>query len=320
MRGDRSQLLRTFLRLLRPFAGLLLVVLVFLAIPPHAGVSWAEVRTVAVQAVLVALVGMGMTLVIASGGIDLSVGSGVALCGVVTALASRAGWPLGAVVLAALATGAACGAYNGVLITALRLPAFITTLGTMGCYRGLAKWLGSNGSIRAPDHGLYRMMDPTPPSPAWVVAPGVWVALLAGAALAATIRFTVLGRHALAMGSNALAARAAGVPIARRRVEVYTIGGVLVALAAVLQFGRLTVGDSTGNAGLELQAVAAAVIGGSSLSGGRGSILGTIVGAVMMAYLTNRCDALGWPNYVSDIIIGHVVIAAVAIDLARPKE
>lgn len=302
-----------------PFLGLIVVALVFFAIPPHKGVSLLDLRTVAVHGVIVAILGLGMTFVVVSGGIDLSVGSGVALCGVTAALASKQGASLPVVLIVGVGTGLLCGVYNGVLITALRLPAFIATLGTMGFYRGLALWLAKSGVVSAPDHGLNALMQPMPAAEFFLVAPGVWVMTALAVLASMVLRFTTFGRHAVAIGSNELAARHAAVPIARRRVQVYAVCGALVGVAGLLQFGRLTVGDPTGGGGYELAAIAAVVIGGASLSGGQASILGTVIGAVMMAYLRNRCDALQWPTFVQEIIVGHIIIVAVAIDQWRRR-
>jgi len=301
----------------RSLLGLALVACVFVAIPPHAMPTAADLRTVAVHAVLVGIVGIGLTLVIAAGGIDLSVGSAVSLCGVVAALASKAGAPLAVVLLAGVACGAVCGVYNAGLIWLLRLPAFIVTLGTLGLFRGVAKWVSGSRTVVAPTLGLEEVMQPVPRNGAWVVAPGVWVLAGLAGVFGLVLARTVLGRHILALGGNAEAARVAGVPVRRTAMATYVLCGMLVGIAACLQFGRITVGDPTLNAGLELEAIAAAVIGGASLAGGTGSILGTVIGAVMMAYLRNRCAALGWPNFVQDMLVGHLIIAAVAIDRVR---
>lgn len=301
----------------RSLLGLALVACVFVALPPHTLPSIADLRTVAVHAVLVGIVGIGLTLVIAAGGIDLSVGSAVSLCGVVAALAAKAGAPLVVVLLAGVACGVLCGLYNAGLIWLLRLPAFIVTLGTLGLFRGVAKWVSGSRTVVAPTLGLEEVMQPAPRNGAWVVAPGVWVLAALAVVFGLVLGRTVLGRHILAMGGNAEAARVAGVPVRRTAMTTYVLCGLLVGVAACLQFGRITVGDPTLNAGLELEAIAAAVIGGAALTGGTGSILGTVIGAVMMAYLRNRCAALGWPNFVQDMLVGHLIIAAVAIDRVR---
>ncbi|MFT3685362.1 MAG: ABC transporter permease [Phycisphaerales bacterium] len=308
---------RSVLTRLGPVVGLAVVFLFFLILQRGECPSADDLRTVAVHAVTVAVVGIGMTLVILSGGIDLSVGSSVALCCVVAALASRAGWPLPAVVFAACGAGAMCGLYNGLLITALRLPPFIVTLGTLGFFRGLSKLIAHSRVISAPTQGLESLVQPTPPHPAFIVAPSVWLVMLLAALAWLVVQRTVWGRHITAIGGNPVAAQYAGLPVKRRRAQVYVVCGVLVGVAGVLQFGRLTVGDPTIAGGLELDAVAAAVIGGASLAGGTGSVWGAVCGAVMMAYLRNRCTALEWPNYVQEIIVGHVILLAVGIDQWR---
>ncbi|CAG0949073.1 L-arabinose transport system permease protein AraH [Phycisphaerales bacterium] len=311
--------LRTLAGIVAPLCGLALVVVVFLLIPPRAAVTVLDIQTIAVHAVLVSIVGLGMTLVVISGGIDLSVGSALALSSVIAALASRAGWPVLGVVAAAAGTGLLCGAYNGVLITALRLPAFITTLGTLGLFRGIAKWVSDSGTVPAPTRGLELLMTPIPPHPGWIVAPGVWVAVVLAALLGVILHRTTMGRHTVAIGSNETAARFAALPVTRRRIQIYALAGLLTGIAGALQFARLTVGDPTVAVGLELEVVAAVVIGGASLSGGTGSIIGTLAGAVMMAYLRNRCTALEWPNFVQEMIVGHIIIAAVTVDMLRRR-
>ena len=308
---------RTLARRLGPLLGLVTVFVFFLVIQGGTLPSVDALRVVAVHSVMVSIVGIGLTLVILSGGIDLSVGSAVALASVIAALAAQAGWPLWGVVFAACAAGGVCGLYNGLLVTLLRLPPFIVTLGTLGFFRGLAKLFAQSRVVSAPTQGLETLVQPTPPHPAFVFAPAVWLMLLIAAGVSLIVRRTVWGRHITAIGSNPVAAQYAGLPVARRRAQVYIVCGVLVGFAGVLQFGRLTVGDPTIAGGLELDAVAAAVIGGASLSGGTGSVFGAVCGAVMMAYLRNRCTALEWPNYVQEIIVGHIILLAVGLDQLR---
>jgi ribose transport system permease protein len=343
--------------LVRPFVALLVVVIVFFAIPPHKGVSVQDLQFIAVQTLIVGTCAIGMTLVIASGGLDLSVGSGIALAGVAAALVLSQGTPLvqcldsvsdlheasstigihglGRVetalrapllglllvaTLSALAVGATCGLYNGLLITLLRLPPFIVTLGTLGLFRGVAKWIAGSRPISADPGALAEVVRPFPTAEWLVVAPGVWFMLVLGLFASAIIRTTVFGRRAIAIGSNELAARYAGVPINRTKVLVYVVCGLLVGLGGLFQFGRLSgQGDPTIAVGLELDIIAATVIGGASLNGGRGSILGSLVGAFMMTYMRNRCDHLQWPSFVQQMIVGHIIIAAVAVDLWRQR-
>ncbi|GMV24417.1 MAG: hypothetical protein AMXMBFR58_04480 [Phycisphaerae bacterium] len=309
-------------RVVAPLTGLLFVVLLFAAIPPHHGVTVLQLRTILVHTVIVAVAGLGMTMVIASGGIDLSIGSGVALAGVTGALALDHGWPLWGAVLASLATGTACGLYNGVLITALRLPPFIATLGTLGFFRGVAKWIAGSSPISPSDmHGFNTFLQPQPPENLrWmIVAPGVWLLLLLALGVAGLMRSTVFGRNILAIGGNETAARYAGISIRGVKTAAYALAGLFVGLAGLLQLSRLTQGDPTVAAGLELDVIAAVVIGGASLAGGTASIAGTLCGALMMAYLNNRCSLLGWPTFVQQMIVGHIIIAAVSVDLWRRR-
>ncbi len=313
----RAGVIRAWAGRLAPAISFGLVVLVFYAIPPHAAVTRYHIQTIAVHAVIVGTCALGMTLVILSAGIDLSVGSAVALASVATALALDGGARPEVAVLAGVATGGCCGLYNGALVTTLRLPAFIATLGTLGVYRGLAKWISGSRPVTADPQGLQLWVQPIPPRDWMVVAPGVWVMLALALAMSVLIARTVFGRQAVAIGSNEEAARRCGVPIARTKIAVYTVAGLLTGLAGAMQFARLTQGDPTVAVGLELDVIAAVVIGGASLSGGTGSIAGTLAGAVLMAFLRNRCTVLGWPNYVQEIIVGHVIIAAVAVDRWR---
>lgn len=326
MRGERFSpglMLQRF----APALSLVVAAALFWAIAPDRPLSVMDARTILLQTVIVATVALGMTIVMVSGGIDLSVGSGVALCGVAAAKVMKpdwgdalVGWQTGLAVVAALAAGALCGLYNGLLVTALRLPPFIVTLGTLGFFRGLAKWISGNSPVYARPGRLAAWVELFP-RPAWlIVAPAAWMMLAIAGAAALFLHRTVPGRRAVAVGSSEEAARRAGVPIARTKITVYTIGGLLVGLAGVLQFARLGgSGDPTVQIGLELKAVAAVVIGGASLSGGYASIAGTLCGALLMALLDNRCTALGWPNFVQEMVVGHIIIIAVAIDRWRAR-
>jgi ribose transport system permease protein len=269
---------------------------------------------------------LGMTLIIAAGGIDLSVGSAVALCSVVAALilqragpASAPAWAIAMALGGAVLVGGLCGFYNGLLVTGLRLPAFIATLGTMGFYRGVAKWISDSQPVSAPTFGIDAWVRPTPGQEWMILAPGAWLLLLLAVIVALLLRFSLLGRYALAIGSNEATARLCGVRVERMKVMIYVVAGLLAGLAGLLQFARLTQGDPTVAIGLELDVIAAVVIGGGSLAGGQGSLLGTLAGAFMMAYLRNRCTREGWPNFVQDMIVGHIIIIAVALDLWRAR-
>ena len=305
---------------LTPLIGLVVVVLVFFAIPPHSAVTLRDAQVISTHAVIVGVCALGMTLVIMSGGIDLSVGSAIALVGVVVARVMASSESVVVAVGAGLAVGVACGLYNGLLISVLRLPAFIATLGTLGFFRGLAKWVSGNSPVSAPTGGLDDLMSPFP-SPSWLVfAPGVWLTLALAVVVGWVVHNTTFGRHTLAIGSREETARLCGVRVRLTKAMIYAVAGLFFGIGGALQFGRLTQGDPTIAVGIELDVIAAVVIGGASLSGGRGSILGSMAGAVLMAYMRNRCVEYGWPNFVQEMIVGHIIIAAVLADRLRSRE
>ncbi len=313
--------LGTWLGWLGPFLGLFLVIAVFTLLigSPGQYLSVTNLRIVLSQTVIVALGAIGMTIVIISGGIDLSAGSVIALAGVVTALGIQRGWPPLMAILAAVAVGGVIGLVNGLSITRLRVVPFIATLGMLGIARGLAKWLASEQTVNVPATWVNELAV-TFPRPSWIVlAPGVWITLLLAIAIAGVLRNTVFGRHVFALGSNEAAARACGIATDRLKLWIYGIAGLFIGLAGVMQMSRLRQGDPTVAIGAELDIIAAAVIGGASLKGGQGTILGSMVGALIMAALRNGCQQMGWPNYIQEMIIGAIIIVAVAIDRLRHK-
>ena len=317
MRDNPGAPLGRWLRALAPVLTLAAAVLFFYAIPPHPPLTLFDLRLVAVHAMIVGTAAIGMTFEIISAGIDLSVGSAIALVSVAAALVLEDGGGVGAALIVALSVGALCGLYNGLLVTSLRLPPFIATLGTLGFYRGVAKWISGSIPVTAPTRGLDVWVNPIPDPPWLLVAPGVWLMISLGIGVLLLLRYSVLGQHALAIGSNEATARLCGIRVARTKVVIYGLAGLLTGLAGLMQFARLTQGAPTVAIGLELDIIAAVVIGGGSLRGGQGSIVGTLAGAVLMAYLRNRSTVLGWPNFVEEMIIGHIIIVAVAVDRWR---
>jgi ribose/xylose/arabinose/galactoside ABC-type transport system permease subunit len=315
----RSLRARRVLGLLGPFLGLLLVVTLFSLLSPDAFLSAYNLKTVATQTVIVGLGAIGMTFVIVSGGIDLSIGAVIALASVVTALFLREGYSPSVAVLGGVLTGGLCGLVNGLLITQLRIVPFIVTLGMLGMARGFAKYLAGEQKIDAPASWLSDLMTKSPTPSFLLVAPGVWILFLLALFMGLVLRNTVLGTHAFAIGSNEDTARLCGVPVLRNKVAIYTLSGLFAGLAGVMQFGRLTVGDPTTAIGKELDVIAAVVIGGGSLAGGEGSILGALIGAFLMSFLANGCNLTGVPNYVQEIIIGAIIVLAVAVDRLRHR-
>lgn len=317
--APKASLLRRWLRLLGPFLGLILVIAIFAGLSDNPGrfLSPGNVRIVLAQTVIVALGAVGMTIIIISGGIDLAPGSVIALTGVVCALALRANLPPLVALLAGVAVGGMIGLINGLAITILRVVPFIATLGMLGVARGLAKWISGEQTVDIPNTWMNSLAIAFP-TPSWLlVAPGVWIAALVAVFAATLLRLTVFGRHVFALGSNEVAARACGIHTGRLKLWIYSIGGLLFGLAGVMQMSRLRQGDPTVAIGVELDIIAAVVIGGGSLSGGKGSILGSMIGALIMAFLRNGCQLMGWPNYIQEIIIGGIIVLAVAADQFR---
>jgi ribose transport system permease protein len=304
---------------LAPFLGLLLVT-AFFAIAsgaPERYLSANNLRVVLAQTVIVAIGALGMTLVIVAGGIDLSVGSTIALTGVLCALALRDGTAPSVAVLAAVLLGGLVGLLNALAITRLRVVPFIATLGMLGIARGAAKWLARQTTVEAPSSWVNELAVTFPARPWLLVAPGVWLSLVLAVVTGFVLRRTVFGRRVFALGSSEAAARACGIAIDRLKLAIYGIAGLFFGLAGVMQMSRLRQGDPTVAAGTELDVIAAVVIGGGSLSGGEGTILGSVIGALVMAFLRNGSQQMGWPSHVQEMLIGAIIVAAVAVDRWR---
>ncbi len=315
----RIQLL---LNWLGPFLGLIFVLAIFSSIPEVQDrfLRIANLKSVATQSVIVALGALGMTLVIISGGIDLSAASNIALASVITAFSINAGIPPLLAIVCGIAAGGVVGWVNGTLITSLRLVPFIVTLGMLGIARGVAKWIAGNQKIDASLTWINELMARNPRASWILIAPGVWMMIILAVVMAILLRYSVLGRHIFAIGSNEAAARLCGIRIKRTKIFIYTLAGLFCGLSGVMEFSRLTVGDPTVAIGLELDIIAAVVIGGGSLSGGAGSILGSMIGVFIMAFLRNGCTMMGWPNYIQEIIIGGIIVVAVALDQIRHRQ
>ena len=321
MMRKRKGKLQTILNWLGPFLGLILVMLIFSSIPEVRDrfLRASNLKSVATQSVIVALGALGMTIIIISGGIDLSAASNIALSSVITAFAINTGLPLVIALLLGILTGGLIGFANGGLITTLKLPPFIVTLGMLGIGRGLAKWIAGNQKIDAPMTWVNELMAKSP-RPSWLLlAPGVWMIIILSILMAVVLRYTVFGKHVFAIGSNESTARLCGIGITRTKIFIYSLSGLFCGLSGVMEFSRLTVGDPTVAIGLELDIIAAVVIGGGSLNGGAGSILGSMIGVFIMSFLRNGCTMMGWPNYIQEIIIGMIIITAVALDHIRHK-
>jgi ribose transport system permease protein len=265
-----------------------------------------------------AVAALGTLIIIVSGGIDLSVGSVVALVTVVTMQVYRAVYAQSgsmtlassAAVPAGVAVGAACGLTNGLIITFCRVPPFVTTLGMLSVARGLAIWLAGRQAISFPSGARPGWVDHLARTQAdyVVLYPGFWSLVLLALAIAVMLRYTVLGRYCYAIGSNEATARLCGVPIGRTRVVLYTLAGLLTGWAGILSFAHVGMGEPNGNVGLELDVIAAVVIGGASLSGGQGTVIGTLLGVLILGILENGVTAFQVPIEVKFILIGAIII------------
>ena len=305
---------------LGPLAGLIAVYLFFVVWAGEPFYSGFNRVTVLTQSVIVTAGALGMTLIIISGGIDLSVGSMIALSTVVIARLLEAGVSPVIAAIAGITVGGCCGMLNGLLITRLKLVPFIITLGTLLVYRGIATGVAREQKIDAPITWLNDLLAKFP-DPSWlIVAPGVWLTLLLAIVVALMLRNTVLGRHIFAIGSNENTARICGIRVERMKLYVYTLSGLLTGVAGLMQFSRLTVGDPTAARGMELDIIAAVVIGGGSLQGGEGSVLGSVAGAILMAVIRNGLSMKGVPNWVQDVLTGSIIVAAVTLDRLRHRK
>ncbi|MFQ5628459.1 MAG: ABC transporter permease [bacterium] len=300
----------------------LILVYLFFAILNAKITSMTAIETIMLQTVIVGISAIGMTLVIISGGIDLSAGSIIALSSVVIALFIETLHfsPLLAAIAGTLA-GLLFGLLNGWLITRLHLVPFIVTLGSLLVVRGAAKGLANSQPINAGQTGLSTLLATLPPEQKWQLMPaGAWLMLALALLVAGFLRYTRLGRHIFAVGSNEQTARLCGVAVERVKLFVYAAAGAFSGLSGLMLMSYQQQGDPTGAVGLELDVIAAVVIGGGSLSGGEGTMLGTLIGAIVMTVIRTGCQLNGWPPWVTQLVTGAVIVIAVAIDQLRHEK
>jgi ribose transport system permease protein len=304
-----------------PLIALVAVYLLFAALSPETFARSINLLTMARQTVVVAIAAVGMTLVMVKGGIDLSVGSAVALTTVVIARALQQGLSPLAAALLGVAVAALAGCCNGALVALLRITPFIVTLGTMSLLRGAAKGLADEQKIDADPRGLDELMAVLAPERSWLLLPaGVWIMIAVALLAAGFLRYAQLGRQIVAIGSNVATARLCGIAVGRVTLLVYGLAGALAGLAGVIEFSTLTVGDPTDSIGLELEVIAAVVIGGGSLSGGQGSVAGSLLGALLMTVIKTGCTHVGLPNWVQEILTGVIIVVAVGVDKLRQRK
>jgi ribose/xylose/arabinose/galactoside ABC-type transport system permease subunit len=313
--------IKDWINKLMPLAALILVYLTFAIIAPPSFISLKNLELIVRQTTIVGIASLGMTLVIIGGGIDLSVGSIVALVTVAIAWLLMAGCSPLVAAFGGVLTGLLCGFINGALITRLKLVPFIITLGTLLVYRGCAKGLAHEQKIDAPLSWINELLAALKPEQGWMLVPGgVWLLVLLAICVALVLRYTRFGLYTFSIGSNEQASRLCGVPIEKVKLLIYSISGLFAGFAGLMQFSRLTVGDPTVASGLELDVIAAVVIGGGSLAGGEGSVLGTILGALIMTVIRSGCTQMGLSNWVQEIVTGIIIVVAVVLDRMRHSQ
>lgn len=313
---------------LTALGGLLLLIIIF-SVTSNSFLTMNNIMTVGLQTSTIAFIGMGATCVILTGGIDLSIGSVVALSGVAAGLAIKAGFPVEIGLLVGVFAGALSGAVNGLLVTNFRLPPFIATLGTMMIARGLALYVTNAAPVSGlPDSfgvlgnsslwRITRIGDNGLPS---VVFPGIPYPVIIMVVLALIFTFILVkmrfGRYLYAIGSNEEAARLSGIKTDRIKLYAYTVCGAMSGLCGIIIASRLVTAQPNGGVMYELDAIASAVVGGTSLMGGVGSIPGTLIGAFIIGVLRNGLNMNGISFFVQQIIIGGVILLAVAYDQVR---
>ena len=301
-------------RLLPFFTLIALFIILSIASPNF--LTATNLSSVVRQTAVINIMALGMTVIIISGGIDLSVGSILALGGLLGTMVMEKGGAIGSGVVVGLLVGMSCGLANGAMVTFLRINPFIVTLGTMGIFRGMALII-SNG---LPVHQIPKQYSYLGEGTLLAVPFVLWILLFCALVIHVILEHTRLGRYAFSIGSNPDAAYYAGVPVRFVTIVVYGIAGLLTGLSGMIEASRLMTGQPTGGQGYELTAIAAVVIGGGSLRGGEGSVLGTLVGAFIMGLLSNGSDLLGTNPYWQQVIIGAVIIIAVSFDELRKRK
>ena len=295
-------------------AGMLIVIFVALSIASPYFLTSNNLFNIGVQVSIVAIVAIGQTLVILTAGIDLSVGSVAGLAGVLGTMAiAKAGFPIIPGIIIGVLVGAAVGLVNGMLVTQMRLPPFIATLGMLGVARGLTFIVGGENAV----YGLpqsFRLFGEGQLGP--IPMPLLYLIVIAIAGHVILSR-SKLGRYAYAIGSNEEAARISGIPINRYKLAVYTICAALAGFGGLIAASLVHSGQPNYGIGLELNAIAACVIGGASLFGGVGTIGGTLIGAFLMTVITNGAVLLNLTQYYQQVIIGVIIWLAVWWDQVR---
>lgn len=303
----------TVLRL-GPTAGLMIalaLVIVGFAITQDQFLTYGNVVNILRVSAVPMIVAMGMTFVVLTSGADLSVGSAMALCGVALGMLVTAGVPVAVTLVVTVLFGALLGLVNGALVGLVRMSFFVVTLGTMAAYRGVALVLTDGRSIQVFEHESLRQLGDGSIGPAPVAV--VIAASVVAVAWSAS-KYTVWGRSIYAVGSNRSAAALAGIRVPRIEMSAYVVSGLLAGVAAVIQVGRLTTASPVVGTGLELEVVAAVLLGGTLLSGGTGGVPGTVLGVLLIVVVSNGLSISGVGDFWQGIVTGAILILAVYLD------
>lgn len=309
--------LRSRLQQMLAAGTLVLIFIAFSLASPEIFPTWGNIVTILYSTVVIGLLALGATFVITTAGIDLSVGTAMALCAVMSGLfIVNLGLPVPLGILLAILFGGLVGLINGVNVAILDLPPFIATLAMMMVAGGLALVFSGAAPIYF-EQPSYMWLSTGSIIPS---VPNAVLVLLVAAVIAAVLMSrTVLGRYAMAIGANKEAASLAGVAVNRWLIVIYTVGGLFTGLGGVMISARLGSAQPATGMGYELDAIAAVVIGGTSLSGGRGTIAGTLIGALIISTLTNGLQILSIPQEWQDVLLGAVILVAVFIDRLRKR-
>jgi len=311
---------RNSLQQLLAVASLIIIVIVFAIINPNSFLTLTNISTILTTVTTVGLLALGVTFIIITGGIDLSVGTGMILCGVMAGVfITNMGLPMGVGIVLTVGFGGLIGLINGFNVAVLGLPSFIATLGMMMVTQGLSLVISGTKPIyfsETPGFGAIMNVSLIP-GMRLPLGGVIFIVLIIVSVI--ILQRTLIGRTAFAIGSNEKATSLSGVNVKAWLITVYVLAGLFVGLAGVLSASRLSSAQPTGGAGIELQAIAAVIIGGTSLAGGRGSMVGTVIGAFIMAVLDNGLRMAGVAQEWQQVAIGIVVLLAVYLDIVRKK-
>ncbi len=308
------------LRQLLALASLIVIIVVFAFLSPNF-LTMSNVTSILLGATVTGIMALGTTFVIITGGIDLSIGTAMIFSGVMAGVfMTYWGWPIWLGIIGTLIVGMLVGFINGFNISVLNIPPFIATLAMMMVTTGLALVVSGTKPIYFNDSPGFSDIMNLPIIPGTRIPMGILIFIFMMVFAWFVLSKTLLGRYDFAIGSNEQAAALSGVNVTKWKIAIYTFSGLFIGLAGVLQSSRLNSAQPSGGAGLELQAIAAVVIGGTSLSGGRGSITGTVIGAMIMAVLTNGLRIISVPQEWQQVVVGLVILLAVYFDQKRSDD